>query len=67
MHLNLTTPRPSTIVLLGLLIALLTSTPVPLAVLVAVTVWACHTPVALLLGVLAVLAHKATHPKPVTR
>lgn len=63
--MNLTLPRPSTILLLGLLLALLVSSPVPLAVTVAVTVWALHSPAALVVGIALTAAWRVTHPKAV--
>jgi hypothetical protein len=60
--MNLTIPRPSTLVLAALLLALFTTTPVPLAVLVAVLVWLIHTPAALVAGIALVGAWKLTHP-----
>lgn len=62
MNLNLTIPRPSTLLLAGLVLALLVSTPIPLTVVAAVLVWLLHTPVALLCGALLTLAYRATHP-----
>lgn len=65
MNLHLTTLRPSTILLCGLLLALFVSSPVPLAVTVAVTAWALHTPAALAVGVVLTAAWRVTHPKAV--
>jgi hypothetical protein len=65
MPLNLQIPRPSTLVLCGLVLALLVSTPVPLAILVTVVVWAFHTPAALVAGIVAVLGWRVMHPKAV--
>jgi hypothetical protein len=65
MNLHLTNPRASTLLLCGLLLALLVSTPVPLAVVVALIVWALHTPVALLVGVVLTLGWRILHPKAV--
>lgn len=65
MNLHLTTPRPSTLVLLAFVLALLVSTPVPLAVAVTVVCWALHTPAALAAGVALTLAWRITHPKAV--
>lgn len=64
--MNLTL-RPSTLLLAALLLALLTTTPVPLAVTVAVVTWLLHTPVALLLGILATVAYKTLRPKAASR
>jgi hypothetical protein len=63
MNLHLTTPRASTLVLLALVIAFLVSTPLPLAVAVALLIWALHTPAALVAGIALVGAWKLTHPK----
>lgn len=65
MNLNLTIPRPSTLLLVGLLLALFTTTPVPLAVLVAAFVWLIHTPAALVVGVALTLVWRAMNPKAV--
>lgn len=63
MHLNLTTPRPSTLLLAGLLLALFTTTPVPLSVVVTVWIWIVHSPAGLLAGIALVCAWKFAHPK----
>lgn len=65
MNLNLTIPRPSTLLLVGLLLALFTTTPVPLAVLVAVFAWLIHTPAALVAGVALTLVWRVMNPKAV--
>lgn len=61
----LTRTRPSTLVLVGLLIALLVSTPVPLSVVVTVWVWLLHSPAALLAGIAITAAWKVINPKAV--
>jgi len=65
MNLNLTIPRPSTLLLVGLLLALFTTTPVPLAVVVTVLVWLIHSPAALAAGVALTLGWRILHPKAV--
>lgn len=62
MPLNLQMPRPSTVILCGLLLALLTTTPVPLTVAVTVWVWLLHSPAALLAGIAITAAWKVAHP-----
>lgn len=63
MHFNLSGSRPSTLLLAGLLLALFTTTPVPLAVVVTVACWALHTPAALAAGVVLTLGWRVLHPK----
>jgi hypothetical protein len=60
-------PRPSTLLLAALLIALYVSSPAPMAVTVAVVVWGLHTPPALVAGIVLTLGWKALHPKRVAR
>jgi hypothetical protein len=46
-----------------LLLALFTTTPVPLTVVVTVLVWLIHSPAALLVGVALTLGWRILHPK----
>ncbi|WP_042389723.1 hypothetical protein [Streptacidiphilus melanogenes] len=63
MHFTLSGSRPSTLLLASLLLALFTTTPVPLALVVAVVVWLLHTPAALAAGVALTLGWRILHPK----
>lgn len=65
MPLNLQIPRPSTLLLAGLLLALFTTTPVPLSVVVTVWTWIVHSPAGLLAGIALTSAWKFAHPKQV--
>jgi hypothetical protein len=60
-----TRPRTSTLILAGLLLALFTTTPVPLAVVVTVWAWLLHSHAALLAGIAITAGWKVINPKAV--